>query len=43
MRISKNMIEQLFKLTGETWDLEEMAHSFQKGPATVKKIDEFFF
>ena len=37
------MIEQLFKLTGETRDLEEMAQSFQEGPATVKKIDEFFY
>jgi hypothetical protein len=37
------MNEPLFRLDGETWDLEEMACSFQEGHATVKKSDDFFY
>jgi hypothetical protein len=37
------MDEQLFRLNGETWDLEELAYCFQEGPATVKKIEDFFY
>ena len=28
------MGEQLFRLNGDPWDNEEMAYSFQEGPAT---------
>lgn len=37
------MDEQLFRLSGENWDLEDLASSFQVGPATVKKIEEVFY
>jgi hypothetical protein len=37
------MDEQLFRLSGENWDLEELVFSFQAGPATVKKIEEIFY
>ena len=37
------MIEQLFMLNGESWDLEEMAHIFQEGAATVRKIEDRFY
>jgi hypothetical protein len=37
------MDEQLFRLSGENWDLEELAYSFEVGPATIKKIEEVFY
>jgi hypothetical protein len=37
------MGEQLFRLNGEQWDLEELAFAFQEGPATVKKLDDFHY
>jgi hypothetical protein len=37
------MIKQLFLLQGESSDLEEMAHQFQEGAATVTKIDDQFY
>ena len=37
------MDEQLLRLSGENWDLDELACSFQVGPATVKKIEEAFY
>jgi hypothetical protein len=37
------MDEQFFKLQGEPWDLQELALSFEVGPAKVKKIEDFFY
>jgi hypothetical protein len=37
------MDEQLFTLSGENWDLQELAFSFRDGPATVKKIEDVFY
>jgi hypothetical protein len=37
------MVEHLFRLNAEKWDLEEMAFVFEEGPATVKKIDDFYY
>ena len=37
------MGEQLFRLNGEPWDLEELAYCFQEGPATVQKVEDFFY
>jgi hypothetical protein len=36
-------MEQLFGLQGEGMDLDELAHSFQRGPASVKKIGERYY
>jgi hypothetical protein len=38
------MIEKLFRLNSESSrDLEELSYSFQEGPATVKKIEDFYW
>jgi hypothetical protein len=42
--INKAMSERLFRLNSESpRDLEELAYSFEEGPATVKKIDDFYY
>jgi hypothetical protein len=35
--------EQLFRLNGEMWDLEELTIAFPKGSVTVKKVGDFFY
>jgi len=37
------MGEQLFRLNGEPWDLQELAYCFQEGSATVQKVEDFFY
>ena len=38
------MIEKLFRLNPQSsWDLEELSSSFEEGPATVKKIADFYW
>jgi hypothetical protein len=38
------MVEKLFRLSSESsWDLEELAYSYQEGPAKVEKIEDFYY
>jgi hypothetical protein len=43
LKTANGVNEQLFRLNGETWDLEELAIAFPKGSVTVKKIGDFFY
>jgi hypothetical protein len=36
-------MEQMFRLSGEAMDLDDLADLFQTGRATVKKIEEYHY